>query len=127
MNKYSRFFRSATSVAVVVLISLTLTACDECEEIDADALVDQVTTEEQVLIDQHGYFNLVGDCKTQEELACQNALPDSCDIACGSGNTCTQVELEQIQCNDVLEWSGLAPGYDAGYKWKRKCVEVPNG
>ena len=122
MNKFSRFLRSATSVAAVVLISLTLTACDECEEIDADALVDQVTTEEQVLIDQH-----VGDCKTQEELAGQKALPDPCDIVCGSGNTCTQVELEKIQCNDFLEWSGLAPGYDAGYKWKRKCVEVPNG
>ena len=117
--------RTTLSILSVVAISLTLTACEECEEINVSAYEDEITAEEQAQVDEHGYFNLTGDCKTEEELACTNALPHECDVACSEGNTCTQVELEKIGCNDFLEWSNLAPGYDAGYKWKRKCLEVP--
>ena len=113
--------RTTLSILAVVAISLTLTACEECEEIDVSAYEDQITAEDQALVEEHGYFNITSDCKDDEaELACANTLPQECGVACREGYTCTQVELEKIQCYGFFDWT------NPGRLWKRKCLEVPN-
>jgi len=114
--------RTTLSILAVVAISLTLTACEECEEIDVSAYEDQITAEEQALVDEHGSFNITGDCKDDEaELACAHTLPHhECAVACSEGSTCTQIELERITCYSSFHWT------KPGHLWKRKCLEVPN-
>ena len=99
--------------------------CDRtCTPVDG-IVEDELDADEQDLIDEYGYFNLVGDCVGEQDLECLESLPDDCEDACSSGATCQQVELEVIECHDIIEWSDLLPGYDSGFKWKRTCVEVP--
>ena len=119
------------STALVTMLPVAVTTMDGCGD-DCTPLVGvtedtTLDAEEQSLVDQYGYFNLVGDCVGEQDLECEERLPDACDLACSAGATCVQVELETVACNDIVEWSDLLPGYDAGAKWKRKCVEIPAG
>ena len=50
--------RTTLSILAVVAISLTLTACEECEEINVSAYEDEITAEEQAQVDDNGYFEI---------------------------------------------------------------------
>jgi hypothetical protein len=101
---------------------LTTTGCDGvCTALEVDASLDDITSEDQSLIDAFGYFNLVGDCKT-EALSCREYLPDTCEDACAADMTCIQVELRIDACGG----SPYTPHVDPGDHWVRKCVEMPN-
>lgn len=92
-----------------------------CTAIDSVATVDVLTSAEQSAIEANGYFNLVGDCDT-ETVACEEALPDTCDVACTSGFTCRQVSLTIEPCGG----NAFFPDVDYGDHWIRKCLEVEN-
>ena len=74
MKFNSQPVRTTLSILAVVAISMTLTACEECEEINVSAYEDQITAEEQALVDEHGYFNLTGDCKSDNRVTLHSAL-----------------------------------------------------
>ena len=103
-----------------LFLSLALfSACDPCTELDAAALEDPLTASEQSQADANGYFNLVGDCET-DDLACEELLPDSCEAACAPGATCTQLSLTIEPCGrDLIFWDR-----DTGDHWIRKCLEI---
>jgi len=92
-----------------------------CTAIDVTATTDVLTSEEQSTIDANSYFNLVGDCDT-ETVACEEALPDMCEVACTSGFTCQQVALTIEPCGG----NAFFPDVDYGDHWIRKCLEVEN-
>ena len=130
MSMWRTFLLSASSMLGIMMpvAVTTLDGCTEtCTPLDGVTEDSTLDADEQDLVDQYGYFNLVGDCVGSQDLECEERLPDDCDVACSSGASCVQVELEAIECHDIVEWSELLSGYDAGYKWKRKCVEVPAG
>lgn len=130
MNMWRSFLLTASTVlgTMLPMAVTTLDGCDgTCTPLDGITEDSTLDASEQDLVDEYGYFNLVGDCVGAQDLECEERLPDTCAVACASGATCVQVELERLECNDIVEWSDLLPGYDAGYKWKRKCVEIPAG
>ena len=130
MSMWRTFLLTASTIlsTMLPLAVTTLEGCDgTCTPLDGVTEDTTLDTEEQELVDEYGYFNLVGDCVGAQDLECEERLPDACDVACSADATCVQVELEKLECNDIVEWSELLPGYDAGSKWKRKCVEIPDG
>ena len=129
-----RMWRTLVLTASTILSTMlpmavtTLEGCEgTCTPLDGITEDSTLDADEQDLVDEYGYFNLVGDCVGEQDLECEERLPDECDAACSADATCVQVELEKLECSDIVEWSELLPGYDAGYKWKRKCVEIPAG
>jgi hypothetical protein len=119
---------TASAPKLAVLLMVTMSGCEEvCTPLMGVVEDRTLDAEEQALVDEYGYFNLVGDCVGEQDLECEERVPDGCDVACSDGATCVQVEFESIECRDIVEWSQLLPGYDSGYKWKRKCVEIPAG
>ena len=118
-------------ISMAVLTVGALGSLSGCEPVCTPLVgVTEDTTldaDEQDLVDEYGYFNLVGECVGEQHLECEERLPDDCEVACSAGASCVQVELEKLECTDIIEWSELLPGYDSGYKWKRKCVEIPAG
>jgi hypothetical protein len=101
---------------------LLTTACNPtCTAIDTKATTDELTSAEQAAVDANDYFNLTGDCET-DTLACDELLPDTCEVACSSGYTCTQVALTIEPCGG----NAFFPDVDYGDHWIRKCLEVAN-
>lgn len=108
-----------TCFALSLSIGLASACTPTCTAIDTAATIDVLTSSEQSAIEANGYFNLVGDCDT-ETVACEEALPDACEVACTSGFTCRQVSLTIEPCGG----NALFPDVDYGDHWIRKCLEV---
>jgi len=111
-----------SAICTLITACMALNGCDpKCTALDEAATTDPLTAAEQVTIDANAYFNLTGDCDT-EEVACEELLPHTCERACSTGFTCTQVALTVEPCGG----NAFFPDIDAGDHWIRKCLEVEN-
>jgi hypothetical protein len=121
--KHTALFLGRISAACILATAfVSLQGCDRtCTAIDEAATTDPLTSAEQAAIDANAYFNLTGDCDT-DEVACEELLPDSCEDACSAGFTCTQVALTVDPCGG----NPFFPDVDPGDHWIRKCLEVEN-